>query len=120
MKILIVSMAAMAETSGPASRCRSLAEGFMKAGMEVDTCCAEDVNFRPLEGIRNYYLDIPMPMGLPEPIAKRVFPFAQKTGITSRKRVDSFDQVLFMTGNLEYKYIKNSVSSIRKAMKLSI
>lgn len=116
MKILIISMAAMAETSGPASRCRLLAKGFMKAGMEVATCCAEDVNFRPLEGIRNYYLDIPMPMGLPEPIAKSVFPFAQKIGITSRKRVDSFDQVLFMTGNLEYKYIKNSVSSIRKAI----
>lgn len=116
MKILIVPMAAMAETSGPVSRCRSLVKEFMKAGMEVATCCAEDVNFRPLEGIRNYYLDVPMPMGLPAPIAKRVFPFAQKTGITSRKRVDSFDQVLFMTGNLDYKYINNSVSSIRKAI----
>lgn len=116
MKILIVSMAAMAETSGPASRCRLLTQGFMKAGMEVAACCAEDINFKPLEGIRNYYLDIPMPMGLPEPIAKRVFPFAQKTGITSRKRVDSFDQVLFMTGNLDYKYLKSSVDSVRKAI----
>lgn len=116
MKILIVPMAAMAETSGPSSRCRLLAEGFSKAGFNVATCCAEDVNFRPVEGIKNYYLDVPMPMGLPAPIAKRMFPIAQKTGITSRKKVNSFDQVLFLTGNLDHRYIKKSVDSIRKAI----
>ena len=116
MKILIVSMAAMAETSGPSSRCRLFVEGFAGAGLEVATCRAEDVNFKPFDGIKNFYLDVPMPMGLPAPIAKRVFPFAQKTGITSRKKVDSFDQVLFMTGNLDYNYIKKSVSSVRKAI----
>ena len=116
MKILIVSMAAMAETSGPSSRCRLFVEGFAGAGLEVATCRAEDVNFKPFDGIKNFYLDVPMPMGLPAPIAKRVFPFAQKTGITSRKKVDSFDQVLFMTGNLDYNYIMKSVSSVRKAI----
>ena len=92
MKILIVSMAAMAETSGPSSRCRLFAEGFAGAGLEIATCRAEDVNFKPFDGIKNFYLDVPMPMGLPAPIAKRVFPFAQKTGITSRKKVNSFDR----------------------------
>ena len=116
MKILLVPMAAMAETSGPSSRCRLLAESFAKAGAEVATCRAEDVNFKPFEGIRNFFLDVPMPMGLPAPIAKRMFPIAQKTGITARKKVDSFDQVLFMTGNLDYGYIKKSVASVRKAI----
>ncbi|MCR5047595.1 MAG: hypothetical protein K6A37_01385 [Saccharofermentans sp.] len=110
-------MAAMAETSGPSSRCRLLVEGFAKAGAEVATCRAEDVNFKPFEGIRNFFLDVPMPMGLPSPIAKRMFPIAQKTGITARKKVDSFDQVLFMTGNLDYGYIKKSVDSVRIAIK---
>ncbi|MBQ9868004.1 MAG: hypothetical protein IJM34_13375 [Lachnospiraceae bacterium] len=32
-KILIVSMPAMAETAGPGSRCRILAEGFKNAGI---------------------------------------------------------------------------------------
>ena len=116
MKILIVPMAAMAETSGPSSRCRILAKGFAEAGLKVATCRAEDVNYRPIEGIKNYYLEIPMPMGLPAPIAKRVFPIAQKTGITARKQVDSFDQVLFMTGNLDYSYIAHSVASVSKAI----
>ena len=117
MKILIVPMAAMAETSGPSSRCRILAEEFAKAGLEVATCRAEDVNYKPIEGIKNFFLEIPMPMGLPAPIAKKMFPVAQKTGITSRKTVNSFDQVLFLTGNLNYNYIYKSVDSVRKAIK---
>ncbi len=117
MKILIVPMAAMAETSGPSSRCRILAEEFAKAGLEVATCRAEDVNYKPIEGIKNFFLEIPMPMGLPAPIAEKMFPIAQKTGITSRKTVNSFDQVLFLTGNLNYNYIYKSVDSVRKAIK---
>ena len=46
-----------------------------------------------------------------------MFPIAQKTGITSRKTVNSFDQVLFLTGNLNYNYIYKSVDSVRKAIK---
>jgi len=116
MKILIAPMAAMAETSGPSSRCRLLAEGLAKEGLEVATCQSEDVNFRHVEGIKNYFLDIPMPLGLPAPVAKRIFPLAQKTGITSRKKVDSFDQVLFVTGNLDLDYIRKSVASLRSAI----
>ena len=115
MKILIIPMAAMAETSGPSSRCRILTEEFHRAGHDVATCMAEDVNFKCIEGIRNYALAVPMPFGLPAPIAKRIFPIAQKLGMTSRVTVDSFDQVLFMTGNLDYRYLKKSVSFIRKA-----
>ncbi len=33
MKVLLVPMAAMAETSGPSRRCRLLAEGFKDAGI---------------------------------------------------------------------------------------
>ncbi|SEG11401.1 Glycosyl transferase family 1 [Eubacterium ruminantium] len=114
---LIVPMSAMAETSGPSSRCKMIAEALQREEMDIATCMAEDVNFRSIDGINNYYLDIPMPLGLPAFIAMRVFPIAQKTGITSRKRVDSFDQVLFMTGNLNYKYLRKSVSSVRKAIR---
>ena len=117
--MLIVPMAAMAETHGPASRCRILANGFREAGVEVITCMAEDVNYRAMEGTTNYFLDIPMPMGLPECIAKRTFPIAQKLWITAKKTVDSFDQVLRFTGNLDYKYLRKSVASIRKAIQES-
>ena len=116
MKIMIVPMAALAETHGPVSRCRTLALGFSDAGYETATCMAEDVNYKTIEGVPNYYLDVPMPLGLPRAIATKTFPVAQKLGITSRKTVKSFDQVLQLTGNLDYGYLKKSVSSIRKAI----
>ena len=116
MKILVVPMAAMAETAGPSSRCRQLVEGFRLAGIDVATCRAEDVNYKSIDGVQNYFLDIQMPMGLPKPIATRTFPIAQKLGITSKKTVNSFDQVLRFTGNLDYKYLKKSVESVRNAI----
>ena len=115
-KILIVPMAAMAETAGPSFRCKQLVEGLMTVGIDVATCRAKDVNYKSVEGVQNYFLDIPMPMGLPKPIATRTFPIAQKLGITSKKTVNSFDQVLRFTGNLNYKYLKKSVESIRRAI----
>lgn len=118
MKVLIVPMAAMAETSGPSGRCRILAAGFKDAGIEPATCMAEDVNYRAVDGIYNYYLDVPMPLGLPELIATRTFPIAQKLGITSRKTVNSFDEVLWLTGNLDYGYLKASVDSVRSAIRM--
>lgn len=117
MKVLISPMAAMAETGGPTSRCKLLVEGFKDAGIEVATCMARDVNYKEIPGVKNYFLDVPMPMGMPEFIAKRSFPVAQKLGITSKKRVTSFDQVLWLTGNLDYKYLKKSVESFKAAIK---
>lgn len=116
MKILIVPMAAAAETSGPVGRCALIARGLADAGIEVATCMAEDVNFRRLDGIKHYFLDVPTPLGLPGPIAKNAFPIAQKLGITARKRVGSFDEVLRLTGNLNYGYLARSVASIRRAI----
>ncbi|MCR5455237.1 MAG: hypothetical protein K6F33_09650 [Bacteroidales bacterium] len=117
MKVLLTAMAAMAETGGPSSRCRTLATAFKDAGMEVATCLAEDVNYKKINGIKNYFLEVPMPLGLPKVIAKRMFPIVQKLGISARKEVKSFDQVLYFTGNLDYKYLKISVENIRKAIK---
>jgi len=117
MKVLVVPMSAIAETAGPFSRCKKISEALAAANIEVATCIAEDVNYKKIEGINNYFLDIPMPFGLPKFIASRTFPIAQKLGITSRKTVNSFDQVLLFTGNLDYNYLKKSVESIRKAIK---
>ena len=117
MKVLIVPMSAIAETAGPASRCKLLAEAFLNNGIETATCMAADINFKKIDNVPNYFLDIPMPFGLPKVIASRMFPLAQKFGLTARKTVRSFDQVLLMTGNLDYKYLKRSVVSVRNAVK---
>ena len=117
MKILVSSMAAMAETAGPSGRARLLAEHFRNAGIEVATCMAEDVNYRPIDGINNYYLEVPMPLGLPKAIASRTFPIAQKLGIIERKNVRSFEDVLHFTGNIDYDYLAKSVQNLRDAIK---
>ena len=109
-------MAAMAETGGPVTRCALLAEELKKAGMETATCMAKDVNFRVIKDVRNYSLDVPMPLGLPAFIARKAFPMAQKLGITERKTVRSFDEVLNLTGNLDYRYLKKSVDQIGEAI----
>lgn len=41
----------------------------------------------------------------------------QKLGITSKKTVKSFEQVLFFTGNLDKRYLKKSVEDIRSAIR---
>ena len=81
MKVLISSMSAMAETAGPSGRAGLLAEHLKDAGIEVATCIAEDVNYKPIEDVKNYYLEVPMPLGLPKAIATKTFPIAQKLGI---------------------------------------
>jgi len=116
-KVLIVPMAAMAETAGPATRCRLLAEGFRNAGLEVCTCMARDVNYTELEGIKNYKLEVPTPMGMPKISADLFFPLVQKLGLNAKKTVKSFDEVLFFTGNLDKRFIRKSVEDIQKAIR---
>ena len=116
MKVLISSMSAMAETAGPSGRARLLVEHLRDAGIEVATCIAEDVNYKPIEGVENYYLEVPMPLGLPKAIASRTFSLAQKLGIIEKKNVGSFEDVLHFTGNIDYNYLLKSVDDIRKAI----
>lgn len=78
MKVLIVPMAAMAETAGTFSRTVLLAQDMKTAGIDVATCCAEDANFQQIHGGKNYDLSIPMPLGLTKQIVVHTFPLAQR------------------------------------------
>ena len=116
MKILIVPMSAMAETAGPISRCRLMAEKLKRTNVEVATCIAKDINYIKIEGIRNYDLCIPTPLSLPLFIADKAIPTVQKLGITAHKTVRSFDEVLCLTGNLNYRYLRKSFEQISAAI----
>lgn len=116
MKVLVVPMSAMAETAGSFSRTVLLANALKEANIDTAVCLAHDVNYKPIDGVKSYFLSAPMPLGLPKMIAAHTFPIAQKLGITSRKSVNSFDDVLHLTGNTDYKYLKQSVSDIRNAI----
>lgn len=116
MRILVIPMSAMAETAGSASRARRLVAALQKAQVEVATCAAEDMNYRPIAGVHNFPLSVPTPMGMPAITARRFFPVVQKLGITRHKTVHSFEEVLFLTGNLHGPYLKKSVEEIRAAI----
>ena len=115
MRVLIIPMSAMAETAGSFSRTILLADALKEANIDTAVCLAKDVNYKPINHVKCYFLSVPMPLGLPKMIAKHTFRIAQKLGITSRKTVNSFDDVLHLTGNTDYKYLKESVSDVRNA-----
>ena len=117
MRILMVPMAAMAETAGPFSRTQKLAQIFTDRGYEVALCAARDPNFRMISGTENYFLPVPVPMGLPRMIGLHTFPIAEKLGLMKHKTVHSFEEVLFLTGANSYPYFINSIEWIRKAIK---
>ena len=116
-RVLLVPMAAMAETAGSFARVKQLSAALIAAGHEVAVCCAEDVNYSVIEDTVKYPLSVPVPLGMPEFIGKHTFPIAQKLGVTSVKKINSFEDVLYITGNISYKYLNKSVTEIRRAIK---
>jgi uncharacterized protein (TIGR00661 family) len=117
MKILIATMSAVAETSGPFSRTKSLAKELLDHGYEVALCAANDVNYRSIQGVKNYGSAVPVPFGLPEFIGKHTFQIAQKLGFIKRKTVHSFEEVLYMTGATAYPFFKEDVIFIREVIR---
>ncbi|MDO5574839.1 MAG: glycosyltransferase [bacterium] len=115
-KVLVIPMTAFAENAGTFSRTLLLVQKLKQSQIDVALCAAEDANFRPIEGVKNYHLSVPMPLGLPKAIATRTFSVAQRLGVVGRKAVHSFDEVLFFTGNSNESYLSKSIAEIRNAI----
>ncbi|MBE6088349.1 MAG: UDP-glucoronosyl and UDP-glucosyl transferase [Clostridium beijerinckii] len=116
MKILIAPMAAMAETSGPFSRAAALCNKLIERKHEVAFCAAEDINYKKIENVKNYYAPIPSPFGMPMSLGKGMFKIGQLLGIQQKKKVNSYEQVLHFVGAITYKHFSEDVSCIRKAI----
>ncbi len=117
MKVLIAPMAALAETSGPFLRAKALALGLLQKGHTPAFCAAKDINYRQVAGVQEYFAPLPSPMGLPMGIGKRAFKLAQRFGIQQRRRVRSFEEVLFIVGAIQERFFAADVSAIRKAIR---
>lgn len=117
MRVLIAPMAAMAETSGPFSRAAALCNKLIERKHEVAFCAAEDVNYKKIENVKNYYAPIPSPFGMPLFIGKRMLKIGQLFGIQQKKKVNSFEQVLNFVGAITYRHFSEDVSCIRKAIR---
>ena len=116
MKVLIVPMFALSRMGGPWSRAQAIAAAFERAGHQVVLGVADDGNCVNPCVSDTYELPIPSPLGLPMAISSRSFPLAEKLGISGRKPVRSFEEVLWLTGALAYGYERASVSAICDAV----
>jgi len=118
MKILIAPMAAAAPTAGTITRARAIAIEAQKRGHHVAFCAAEEMNYKAVDGVKNYYAPIPKLFGvIPFSIAKIVLPIIQKLKIQERKEIKSFEQVLFIAGAITGDFFSKDVYWIRKAIK---
>lgn len=60
---------------------------------------------------------MPSPLGLPEAIARHTFPLASRLGLMGRKPVRSFEEVLWLTGALDERYMRAAVEVLRAHMR---
>jgi len=116
LRVLIAPMAAMMETSGPFSRAVSLCHKLQESGHDVAFCAAEDVNYKKIDNVKNFFAPIPSPLGMPMFIGKRMMKMAQAFHMQEKKQVNSFEQVLFFAGATDKKLFYNDVQCIRDAI----
>ena len=96
-------MLARSRMSGPWSRAQQIARAFLSRGHEVTLGWGDDGNCaNPVAP--TFQIPVPSPLGLPEAIARHTFPLASRLGLMGRKPVHSFEEVLWLTGSLDYRY----------------
>ena len=104
MNVLVVPMFALSRMGGPWSRAQAIAAAFQRAGHHVVLGMADDGNCLNPHVTDTCQLPVPSPLGLPMAVASRTFPLAEKLGISGRKPVHSFEEVLWLTCALAYDY----------------
>ena len=94
-------MLARSRMGGPWSRAQQIARAFLSRGHEVMLAWGDDGNcVDPVAP--TFEIPVPSPLGLPEAIARHTFPLASRLGLMGRKPVHSFEEVLWLTGSLDY------------------
>ena len=97
---------------GPWSRAQQIARAFLSRGHEVTLEWGDDGNcIDPVAP--TFEIPVPSPLGLPEAIARHTFPLASHLGLMGRKPVHSFEEVLWLTGSLGYRYSRAAVEKLR-------
>lgn len=105
-------MLARSRMGGPWSRAQQIARVFLSRGHEVTLAWGNDGNcVDPVAP--TFEIPVPSPLGLPEAIARHTFPLASRLGLMGRKPVHSFEEVLWLTGSLNYRYSCAAVEKLR-------
>ena len=109
-------MLARSRMGGPWSRAQQIARAFLSHGHEVTLAWGDDGNcVDPVAP--TIEIPVPSPLGLPEAIARHTFPLASRLGLMGRKPVHSFEEVLWLTGALDYRYSCAVVEMLREFMR---
>lgn len=109
-------MLARSQMGGPWSRAQQIARAFLSRGHEVTLAWGDDRNcVDPVAP--TFEIPVPSPLGLPEAIARHTFPLASRLGLMGRKPVHSFEEVLWLTGSLDYRYSCVVVEKLREFMR---
>ena len=109
-------MLARSQMGGPWSRAQQIAHAFLSRGHEVTLAWGDDGNcVDPVA--RTLEIPVPSPLGLPEAVARHTFPLASRLGLMGRKPVHSFEEVLWLTGSLDYRYSCVVVEKLREFMR---
>ena len=109
-------MLARSQMGGPWSRAQQIARAFLSRGHEVTLGRGDDGNcVDPVAP--TIEIPVPSPLGLPEAIARHTFPLASRLGLMGRKPVHSFEEVLWLTGALDYRCSCVVVEKLREFMR---
>lgn len=109
-------MLARSQMGGPWSRAQQISRAFLSRGHEVTLGWGDDRNcVDPIAP--TFQIPVPSPLGLPEAIARHTFPLASRLGLMGRKPVHSFEEVLWLTGSLDYRYSRAAVEKLREFMR---
>ena len=109
-------MLARSQMGGPWSRAQQIARAFLSRGHEVTLAWGDDGNcVDPVAP--TFEIPVPSPLGLPEAVARHTFPLASRLGPMGRKPVHSFEEVLWLTGALDYRYSCAAVEKLREFMR---
>ena len=110
-------MVARSRMGGPWSRAQCVARAFQDAGHEAVLAWGDDGNcVNPIAP--TFEIPVPSPLGLPEAIARHTFPLASRLGLMGRKPVHSFEEVLWLTGSLDYRYSCAVVEKLRDFIRI--
>lgn len=116
MRVLVAPMMAMAESAGPSGRARVLAGAMAAKGWQAALCVPEGASADALAGVQAIPVRVPVPMGLPRAIGRRMFPLAQRLGLNRRVPMACFDDVLRLTGNVDGRYLEAAVRQLREVI----
>ena len=110
-------MLVRSQMGGPWSRAQRVARAFQDAGHEAVLAWGDDGNcVNPIAPTLE--IPVPSPLGLPEAIARHTFPLASRLGLMGRKPVHSFEEVLWLTGSLDYRYSCAVVEKLRDFIRI--